>query len=71
MSSNWVTDEEFTEIDDIPDVFPDVDADNEDQPQEHEPAGTPLPYLDPEVAEEFLKQIKQMRGMGYVFGLTG
>ena len=54
MSSNWVSDEEFAETDDIPDVFPEAEADDEDQPQEHEPAGTPLPYLDPEVAEELV-----------------
>src|SRR5699024_9961018 len=54
MSSNWVSDEEFAETDDIPDVFPEAKADDEDQHQEHEPAGTPLPYLDAEVAEELV-----------------
>lgn len=54
MSSNWVTDEEFAEIDDIPDLFTEAEADNEEQPLEHEAAGTPLPYLDPEVAAELV-----------------
>lgn len=54
MSSNWIADEESVEIDDLSEVFPDAPTNDEDEADLIEATSTPLPYLDPEVAEEMI-----------------
>lgn len=53
-TSLWVSDEEIEEIDDLGDVFEETEQLPKDQSEDVAAASTPLPYLDPEVAEELL-----------------